>query len=254
MANNNKEIIIELDGITKKYFTSKHKPFTALNNINLKIARGERIGIVGKNGSGKTTLLKIIGGSIKPSQGEIHANASIVSLIDLEAGFEPELTGFENIMVNGLIIGMKKQEIKKKLRSIINFADIGAYINEPFYTYSAGMKFRLACAVAINSKAEVLLFDEILISGDWDFQKKIFATLAKTLKDERLTTITCSHVPELLWSLADKYYLIEKGVIKKIYKNQIRRMLLTRHKQFHRTFKTNQIEEFGVDQKNKRSS
>lgn len=246
MKSNSEEIIISLEGVTKQYLSSKNKVFMALNNVSLVIKRGERIGIVGNNGAGKTTLLKTIGGVSKPSAGLVFTNAKIVSLIDLEAGFEPELTGLENIMVNGLTIGMRKKDIQDRLEKIIAFADIGQYINEPFFTYSAGMKFRLACAVAINSTADVLLFDEILNSSDWGFQKKVFNLLAKTMKDKRLTTIICSYVPETLWSLASKYYLMQKGEIKKISRNKIRELAISHHKQFHKTFKTKEIEEFDI--------
>lgn len=250
MLKTKEDIVISLEGITKKYITSKNEEFFALKNVNLRIRRGDRIGIVGDNGAGKTTLLKIIAGFTKPSAGEMHTEAKIVSLIDLEAGFEPELTGYENIMVNGLIIGMEKQEIKRKWESIILFAGIGEYINEPFFTYSAGMKFRLACAVALNSSADVLLFDEVLISSDLKFQKKVFKTLAKTLCNKQLTTIICSHVPEILWSLANTYYSISHGTVKKISRDRIRFLAVDHHKQFHKTFKTDEIAEFNLD-KNK---
>ena len=246
MFNKKNDVLVSLQGVTKKYSTANCNTYIALNNINLEITRGERIGIVGNNGAGKTTLLKIIGGITKPSQGKVTTYAKIVSLIDLEAGFEPELSGIENIIVNGLIIGMKKQEIKKNIQSIINFADIGPYIYEPFYTYSAGMKFRLACALAINSQADVLLFDEILSSSDWGFQQKIFKMLTKTLKNKQLTTVICSYVPETLWSLASKFYLMQKGVIKEIQKNQVRHLAVTHIQQFHQTFRTREIEKIAV--------
>lgn len=253
MKTGKKEIVVNINGLSKIYATSKSGGYTALDNVDLKIYKGDRIGIVGNNGAGKTTLLKIISGSIKPTSGTVSTKARIVSLIDLEAGFEPELSGRENIMVNGLIIGMTKKEVQQKMQSIIDFADIGEYVNEPFYTYSAGMKFRLACAVAINSKADVLLFDEILINGDWNFQKKIFSTLAKTFKDKELTTIICSHVPELLWALSSKYFLMNRGAIRQIYKNKVKDMVLSRHTQFHKAFRTNEIPEFATDRRSKKS-
>ncbi len=245
------EIIISLKNVSKKYNISNRQQFVALNNVCLTVARGDRIGIIGNNGAGKTTLLKIIGGIAKPSSGEVITKGNIVSLIDLESGFEPELTGYENIMANGLIIGMRKKDIMQHLSSIIEFADIGPYINEPFFTYSAGMKFRLACAVAINSKAEVLLFDEIFLSSDWNFQKKIFYTLKEMLRNNTLTTIISSHVPEILWSLANTYYSMNKGVITKIQRNEIRRLAVNHHFQFHSTFKTNEIKEFALKRNGK---
>ena len=129
-----KNIVISLSNINKTYKTSNNTVYTAVDNISLEIERGERIGIVGHNGAGKTTLLKIISGCTRPTSGKVHTVGSIVSLIDLEAGFEPELTGKENIMVNGLLVGMSKQEVRQKMESIIQFADIGSYMNEPFYT------------------------------------------------------------------------------------------------------------------------
>ncbi len=247
MLNKHKDIIVSLNGVTKKYTTVNRNIYVALKNINLEIRRGERIGIIGNNGAGKTTLLKIIGGITKPSNGKVITNGRIVSLIDLEAGFEPELTGFENITVNGLLVGMKKQNIRSSLQSIIRFADIGAHINEPFYTYSAGMKFRLACAVAINCKADVLLFDEILNSGDWNFQKKLVCWLSKTLQNSDLSTIICSYVPETLWALAHTYYMMHNGVLTKIGRDHVRSLAISHHNQFHSIFRTNKFKEVSID-------
>jgi len=151
----NTDIAIKLTNVSKKYIVRHEKPtlveklingkkeeFWALKDINLEIKRGEKIGIIGPNGSGKTTLLKLITGISSPTSGTIERNGEIISLIDLEAGFHPDLTGIQNIYLNGMIIGMNKTEINSKLKKIIDYADIGRFIDVPLFTYSEGMKFR----------------------------------------------------------------------------------------------------------------
>lgn len=250
IVRNKKDVVIELSDVYKEYRTTTNKHFRALDGINLQVFSGDRIGIVGPNGSGKSTLLKIIAGITRTSGGLMRVRAKVASLIDLEAGFEPELSGYENISINGLILGMTKSYLNTHMKSIIEFSGIGEYIHEPFYTYSDGMKFRLACSVAIHCNVDVIVFDEILVSGDWDFQKKVFRFLSRILKQKKITVIICSHVPELLWSIAEKFYLIEKGKIKRIDRSYIRQLAITHHKQFHRLFKTDGIDEFGLRKKN----
>ncbi len=181
-----REVAIQLKNVTKRYVVHHEKPtfseklvnrkkkvtFTALDNINLTIYRGEKVGIIGSNGAGKTTLLKIISGITTPNEGTVVTNGKIVSLIDLEAGFHPDLSGEENIYLNGFVIGMSKHRIQQKFNEIVAFADIGEFIDVPMYTYSQGMKLRLGFAIAINAEPDILILDENVSVGDQDFQKK----------------------------------------------------------------------------------
>ena len=144
----------------------------ALNNVDLEIMQGERVGIVGSNGSGKTTILKVLSGITTLTSGTVETNGKIVSLIDLSAGFHPELSGRENILLNGLLVGMEYEEILSKMDEIIDFTDIGEYMNEPLFSYSNGMKLRLGFAIAMNAEPDVLLLDEGIAVGDVGFQQK----------------------------------------------------------------------------------
>lgn len=220
-------VAVKVKGIGKEYVVSHQKPtlignilrrrtqekFSALKKIDLTIRKGEKVGIIGPNGAGKTTLLKIISGIAEPSTGSVITNGKVVSLMNLEAGFHPELTGEENIYINGMLIGMDKSEISKKFDRIVDFADIGNFIDAPFYTYSDGMKFRLAFSLAIVSKCDLLVLDEIFVSGDHDFQKKTFAAIREIQRKDNVTTIVTSHLAVLVWSLSNVFYRLERGVI-----------------------------------------
>lgn len=221
-----KEIAISLKNISKKYVLHHEKPtfieqitkhrrdesFLALNNITLKIEKGKRVGIIGANGSGKTTLLKIIAGITHPTSGEIVVNGKIVSLIELTAGFHPDLTGEENIFLNGMIIGMRKKEIKKKFSEIIKFADIGQFIDSPLYTYSEGMKLRLGFSIAVHADPDILILDEGITVGDADFQKKARKKIQQFF-DEGKTVIVVTHWIEFLQKNCDRILIMRKGEI-----------------------------------------
>lgn len=177
---------IELTEVSKSYILHHEKPtlteqilkrgrnevFTALDTITLKIKKGEKIGIIGPNGAGKTTLLKILSGITSPTSGKVITHGRVISLIDLDAGFHPELTGEENIYLNGLIIGMSRDEIQERFAKIVAFADIGEFIDAPIYTYSSGMKLRLGFSVAVHADPDILILDEGIVVGDQQFQKK----------------------------------------------------------------------------------
>jgi ABC-type polysaccharide/polyol phosphate transport system ATPase subunit len=219
------KVAIELKNIGKKYNVTHQEPFLvkialsrkprrdfwALRNVSLTINQGDRVGIIGSNGAGKTTLLKIIAGITKPSTGAVKTNGKVVSLIDLEAGFHPELTGEENILINGMLVKMSRQEIENKREKIIRFADIGEFINAPFHTYSSGMKFRLAFAVAIASNCEIVLIDEIFLVGDMQFQYKIFKLLKEIKNHSKKTYVITSHIPALIWGLTDTFFKLDRG-------------------------------------------
>lgn len=207
------EIVIELIGVEKKYrlFTNNEDEVCAIKNVNLKIIKGEKIGLTGDNGSGKTTLLKLIAGITTPTKGEVHVKGKIVSLINLEAGFNSDLTGRENIIINGMIYGMTKREVELAEKKIIDFADIGNFIDVPFFTYSSGMKFRLALSVALATSPDIVLMDEVFISGDIDFQIKTFKKIEEITKKNNVTLIMSSHYPLFLQKCCNKYIIMNKG-------------------------------------------
>ncbi len=207
--------------VFKKFLNVKKERFKALRGINLEIEKGKKVGILGPNGGGKTTLMKVISGISKPSAGKVFAEGKIVSLTNLDAGFHPDLTGKENIYINGLLAGMTRQQIQKEIDSIIQFSGIEEFINAPFFTYSAGMKFRLAFSIAIASKCDILLMDEVFVAGDADFQKKTFKTIRTLQKETHITTIMTSHLAVLLLAFSDTFYYLEKGEIRKISRNEI---------------------------------
>jgi teichoic acid transport system ATP-binding protein len=186
MPSGSDQVVVELANVTKIYTVHHEKPtlaeqlfsreskekFKALDDVSLKIFKGEKIGIIGRNGSGKTTILKIIAQITTPTSGAVRTEGKVVSLIDLTAGFHPDLSGYENIFLNGLLIGMSSDEINKQLQNIIDFADIGNFIYSPIYTYSEGMRLRLGFSVAVYSDPDILILDEGIAAGDIDFQEK----------------------------------------------------------------------------------
>lgn len=221
-----KEIAIYLEKITKEYVLHHEKPtfveqvvkrgrnetFLALDDLSLKILKGEKVGIIGPNGSGKTTLLKIIAGISAPSFGKVIVNGKLVSLIELTAGFHPDLTGEENIFLNGLIVGMRKNEIKKKFSRIVKFADIGQFIDSPLYTYSEGMKLRLGFSIAVHADPDILILDEGITVGDADFQKKAMKKIEQFF-DAGKTVVVVTHWIEFLQKTCDRILIMERGKI-----------------------------------------
>ncbi|RQW79229.1 MAG: ABC transporter ATP-binding protein, partial [Geobacter sp.] len=148
--------------------------FWALRNIYMSINQGEIIGVIGRNGSGKSTLLNIVSGALSASEGEVTVNGKVSALLTIGAGFQDEFTGRENIYLNASLLGMKKHEIEKKFIDIVDFSELGDFINAPLGSYSAGMKMRLGFSIAVNKDFDVLLTDEIITVGDVHFQKKCF--------------------------------------------------------------------------------
>ncbi len=169
LYDKNSDRLREVMSLRKKTY---HKLHYALNNVSFDIRRGENVGIIGVNGSGKSTLLKILTGVVTPTSGAVEVNGKISALLELGTGFNPEYTGMENIFLNGTIMGYSKEEIQARLPSILDFADIGDFINQPVKTYSSGMFARLAFAVAVNVDPEILIVDEVLSVGDLRFQIK----------------------------------------------------------------------------------
>ena len=186
---------------------------TVLSHVTFKVMKGDCLGIVGKNGAGKSTILKLLSKIYYPNSGTIATYGKISSLIELGAGFHPELTGRENIRVNAAIHGLSSKEIDEKIDTIINFSEIGSYIDEPIKIYSSGMYMRLAFSIAINLDAEILLVDEILAVGDIYFQKKCFEKLQQ-LKSNGITIVLISHSPQQIIDICNRAIWIDDGVIK----------------------------------------
>ncbi len=174
-----------------------HKDFFALKDINLEIKRGEVIGIVGKNGSGKSTLLKILSRVLTPSSGEYMVKGKVSSLLELGSGFNPELTGLENVYFYGTILGLTEEKIKGKLQEILDFADIGDFIYQPLKTYSSGMKSRLAFSVAVNVDPDILILDEVLAVGDELFRRKCYAKMEGFFKGQKTIIFVSHSVPDI---------------------------------------------------------
>ncbi len=187
-----------------------HKNHYALDKISFEVKKGETVGIIGTNGSGKSTLLKIITGVLNPSEGSVTVDGRISALLELGAGFNPEYTGIENIYLNGTMMGYTKSEIESKLESIVEFADIGEFINQPVKTYSSGMFVRLAFAVAINIEPEILIVDEALSVGDVFFQAKCYLKFEEFRKMGK-TILLVTHDLGSVVKYCDKVILINKG-------------------------------------------
>lgn len=184
--------------------------FWALNDLNFTIEQGDRVGIIGKNGAGKSTLLKVLSRITEPSHGTIRINGRIASLLEVGTGFHPELTGRENIFLNGAILGMSRQEIKRKFDEIVAFAEVEKFLDTPVKRYSSGMYVRLAFSVAAHLEPEILVVDEVLAVGDVEFQKKCLGKMGDVSKDGR-TILFVSHNMNAIEQLCNKAILLEQG-------------------------------------------
>lgn len=183
-----------------------------LNNISVDIKKGETVALVGSNGSGKSTLLKLMTRIIYPTSGTVETNGKLTSLLELGAGFHQDFTGRENIYFNASIFGLTQEEIERRMDDIINFSELGRFIDEPIRTYSSGMYMRLAFSIAINVDAEILLIDEILAVGDQHFQEKCYAKL-RELKASDKTIVIVSHSLDVVRDLCTRAIWIYKGNI-----------------------------------------
>jgi lipopolysaccharide transport system ATP-binding protein len=228
----NSELAIKVSDLSKTYFLGKQKEeslasslseiftfkknakdsFSALTDLNFEINQGEVLGIIGRNGAGKSTLLKILSQITKPSNGSIVINGRIASLLEVGTGFHPELSGRENIYLNGTILGMTRKEVKAKFDEIVAFSGVEKFIDTPVKHYSSGMYVRLAFAVAAHLEPEILIIDEVLAVGDADFQKKCLGKMKEVAGDGR-TVIFVSHNMEAVKSLCSRALFLEKGRI-----------------------------------------
>ena len=184
-----------------------------LKNINLTIKNGEAVGLIGVNGSGKSTLLKLMTKIIYPNKGKITTNGKLTSLLELGAGFHPDFSGRENIYFNASIFGLTRSQIDERINKIIEFSELGTYIDNPVRTYSSGMYMRLAFAVAINVDADILLVDEVLAVGDQHFQDKCIAKM-KELKDEGKTMVFVTHSLGTVKDFCNRAIWLNNGEIK----------------------------------------
>jgi lipopolysaccharide transport system ATP-binding protein len=189
------------------------KRYTVLREISFQIAKGECVGFIGRNGVGKSTLLGLIAGVLKPDSGKIVVKGRVSPLLELGAGFHPDLTGRENIILNGVLLGMTKAEVKAKLDFIVEFSGLKDFIDQPIRTYSSGMIARLAFSVIAHLDPEILLIDEILAVGDVEFQKKSFQKILE-FKEKGITIVLVSHSLDSIVKVCDRAIWLENGGIK----------------------------------------
>jgi len=204
-----------LKGLIRKKEKTQDSSFWALKDINFEIQKGEAVGIIGKNGAGKSTLLKILSRITHPTTGSIHVSGRLASLLEVGTGFHPELTGLENIYLNGTILGMKRREIKSKLDEIIAFSGVEKFIDTPVKHYSSGMYVRLAFAVSAHLEPEILVIDEVLAVGDAEFQKKCLGKMEDVTSQGR-TVLFVSHNMKSIQRLCDKSIFLENGTLNRM--------------------------------------
>lgn len=185
-----------------------------LRGVSFSVVRGEAIGLIGRNGCGKSTMLKLLSRIMYPDFGKIKIEGRVASLIELGAGFHPDMSGMENIYINASIFGLTRKEIKNKIDDIIVFSELEDYIDNPVRTYSSGMYMRLAFAVAINVRADILLIDEILAVGDLQFQEKCYKKL-REIKNDGTTIVIVSHDLEQVESICDRSIWLKNGLVYK---------------------------------------
>ena len=202
--------IISLGGNKRRDRDAEH--IRALKDVSFQIEPGERVGIIGRNGSGKTTLLRLLAGITRPTQGKITVKGRLGVIIELMAGFHPEMTGRENTFLNGAIIGMSRKEIKRKFDEIVAFAGLEEFIDTPIKRYSSGMQVRLGFAVAAHLDPDILLVDEVLAVGDAEFQKKCLGKMEGVAQEGR-TVVFVSHNMAAVTRLCPRAILLDKGRI-----------------------------------------
>jgi len=228
-----KEPVIVLDNVSKSYPLYHHitggiknflfnlpgalnsmrnNRFEALQDISFKVHKGETLGIIGRNGAGKSTLLGLIAGVLKPSNGKIIVNGRISPLLELGGGFHPELTGNENIILNGVLLGMSRVEVKSKMKEIVEFSELGGFIDQPIRVYSSGMLARLGFSVVAHLDPDILLIDEILAVGDLEFQKRCIDKMMG-FKRSGVTIIFVSHSMEDVKRICDRVLWIENHTV-----------------------------------------
>ena len=189
----------------------KNERFLALNDMSFDVKKGETVGIIGRNGAGKSTILKLICRVTAPTKGNIYLNGRITSMLEVGTGFHPELTGRENVYLNGAILGMTKAEIDKKFDEIVEFSEVGQFIDTPVKRYSSGMKVKLAFAVASHLDSEIMIMDEVLAVGDVAFQNKCIDRMKKVAEEEGRTILYVSHNMSTVKKLCDRCIVLSNG-------------------------------------------
>ncbi|MBQ9952804.1 MAG: ABC transporter ATP-binding protein [Clostridia bacterium] len=192
----------------------KDKSFHALKNVSLDIKKGEILGIIGKNGSGKSTLLNTVAGIFAPDSGTIDLNGKKVSLLSIGVGFQKDMSGRENIVLNGLLLGFSEEEIREKMPDIIEFSELGSFIDKPVKTYSKGMYSKLAFSITAFLETDIILIDEVLSVGDEHFKKKSSAKMKELISDKNRTVLIVSHSISTLRKLCTKMLWLHDGKIK----------------------------------------
>ncbi|MBQ8133390.1 MAG: ABC transporter ATP-binding protein [Clostridia bacterium] len=226
IAKQSEEPIIEFKNVTKVYTlyknsreqfkalffkSKKYKRHNALNGVNFKINKGESVAIIGKNGAGKSTVLKMITGVAFPTSGEVNVKGRVAALLELTAGFVPDMTGRENISFKCYVLGLKESEIKEIEQNVIDFADLGEYIDQPVRTYSSGMKMRLGFAININMNPDILVIDEALSVGDAAFKKKCKAKIREMIQRD-ITVLYVSHGKDIR-EICERCIYLQKGTV-----------------------------------------
>ncbi|MDD6628380.1 MAG: ABC transporter ATP-binding protein [Lachnospiraceae bacterium] len=210
--------ILNSTSVQKSFFHRKQREivFEAVKHVSFAVEEGGILGIIGKNGSGKSTLLRSIAGVFSPNAGEIDLKGHSVSLMALGVGFKEALTGRENIMLSGMLLGFTEQEIEEKMQEIIDFAEIGEFIDRPVRTYSSGMHSKLAFAITAMLETDIMLVDEVLSVGDEKFRKKSLEKMKNLILDQKRTVIIVSHDRATLQELCDKILWIHDGEVKEL--------------------------------------
>lgn len=224
-------IVIDVQNVTQRFRVYQERPdsiralfskffryeiqvhdFDAVKDVSFQVGHGEMVGVVGRNGSGKSTLLKMVAGVYRPTLGRVTVHGTIAPMIELGAGFHSELTGRENVLMNGLLLGYSKRQMKEREQQIIEFAEIGDFIDVPVKQYSSGMYMRLAFAVAIEVDPDILVVDEILSVGDMGFQEKCFERLRK-FREAKKTILFVTHNVKDVEEYCDRAILLDQGRI-----------------------------------------
>lgn len=195
---------------------SERKKVDALRGVSFDAAKGEVLGIVGRNGSGKSTLLQTLAGVFAPDEGSVDLKGNTISLLSLGTGFQPEISGRENIMLNGLLLGFDRMQLKEKMEEIISFSELGDFIDMPVRTYSSGMASKLAFSITAVLETDIILVDEVLSVGDSHFRKKSYDKMRHLIEDEARTALIVSHQENTLRELCDRILWLHDGLIREI--------------------------------------
>ncbi len=202
----------------KKKKSTKDKYFEAIKGISFEVPKGEILGVIGKNGSGKSTLLRALAGIFSPDEGRIDMHGHSISLLSIGVGFQKEMSGRKNIYLSGLLLGFSEEQIKAKEQEIIDFSELGDFIDQPVETYSSGMYSKLAFAITAILETDIILVDEVLSVGDEKFKKKSYKKMKELISDENRTVVIVSHSLNSLLDLCTSVLWMHDGVIKKIGK------------------------------------